>query len=407
MSFKNAKWAFLISTTGLLVGSMSAGFLWLLDQVTNIRTVHPWLLLTMPLMGAGIVLMYAILNPMLGNGNAYIIKSFFKEPIEDKKPSIPLLLAPLVLIGTLLTHLGGGSAGREGTAVQMGASISNQFNRWFILNSTEKKLLTCIGISAGFAGVFGTPIAASIFAIEFFGSKKINWFFILPCLLSAVIANLVCLQWGILHAHYQIIPFFNLNFNTIRWIGLSGIIFGLASLLFVQSNKLFSKLLTTISSPYIRIMTGGIIIVALVHFSQSEKMSGLGLQTITDAFTQPQSATDFFIKIVLTSLTLSAGFKGGEVTPLFFIGAVLGSALVAFIPLPISLLAGLGLIAVFAGATHCLLSSIILGIELFGIEHGMHILLVCTIAYLFSGSNSIYEGRPIGKIKKAIAPYFL
>ncbi len=403
------KWFFLIPLCSLLIGSAAAGFLWSLDYVTELNSTHSWLLLCLPLLGGFIALLYAKTEPKLGNGNRYIMAAFFKEEeeAETKKPTLPFLLTPLVLIGTLFTHLGGGSAGREGTAVQMGASFASQLNRWVSLDKTEQRLLTCIGISAGFAGVFGTPLAASIFAFEFFGFRKTKWFYIFPSLLTAYLADFICISWGIQHAHYAIVSFSDYNLSTIGWLTISGLLFGLAALLFIQSGKLFSTLFSKIASPILRPIIGGTIFAVFIYLTGQGKMTGLGLQTISDAFVQQQASFDFLIKLLLTSFILSAGFKGGEVTPLFFIGAVLGSALVGFIPLPISLLAGLGLIAVFAGATHCVLSSILLGIELFGLENAFYLVIVCAIAYLFSGSKSIYEGRPLDCIKKAITPYFL
>lgn len=403
------KWFFLIPLCSLLIGSAAAGFLWSLDFVTKLNLTHSWLLLCLPLLGGFIALLYAKTEPKLGNGNSYIMAAFFKEEeeAETKKPTLPFLLTPLVLIGTLFTHLGGGSAGREGTAVQMGASVASQLNRWVPLDKTEQRLLTCIGISAGFAGVFGTPLAASMFALEFFSFKKTKWFFILPSVGSAFLAHFVCTQWGIEHAKYTIHSFQDYSFSVLSWVAVSGIFFGLTAWLFIRSNHLFSNIFSKIKSPIFRPIIGGLIFTILILLTGQEKMTGLGLPMIQDAFIHQQGAFDFLIKLLLTSFILSAGFKGGEVTPLFFIGAVLGAALIGFIPLPISLLAGLGLVAVFAGATHCVFTAILLGIELFGIEYAFYFLLVCTIAYLFSGSKSIYEGRPLNSIKKAITPYFL
>ncbi len=402
------KWIFLIPLCSLLIGSTAAGFLWSLDFVTKLNLTHSWLLLCLPLMGGFVAFLYAKTGPELGNGNRYIIARFFKEEsVETKKPTIPILLTPLVLIGTLFTHLGGGSAGREGTAVQMGASLASQMNRWFSLDKTEQRLLTCIGISAGFAGVFSTPLAAGLFALEFFNFKKTRWYFLIACLASAFIADAVCLQWGIQHAQNQIIPFDNYSFTTIKWVAIAGILFGIAAMLFIQSSALFTKLFAKIKLQIIRPIIGAVIFIAIILLAGQEKMMGLGLPVIEDAFIHQQGLFDFLIKILLTSFILSAGFKGGEVTPLFFIGAVLGSSLIGVIPLPISLLAGLGLVAVFAGATHCVLTSIILGIEIFGIEYAFYIFLSCGIAYLISGKKNIYEGRPGGSIKKYISNYFL
>ena len=288
----------------------------------------------------------------------------------------------------------------------MGASIANYFKQWFRFNPTEQQLLTNIGVSAGFAGVFGTPIAAAFFALEFFSFKKSKWYFLLPSLAVAYFADWICISWGIQHAHYQILPFKMNTVSTLGWVGLAGIIFGLASLLFIRFGLLFSKIFSYLPNNPIRPILGGIILVVVILVFKQEKMMGLGLDQIADAFITPQGYIDFFIKMILTTLTLSAGFKGGEVTPLFFIGATLGSVLIYFIPLPISLLAGLGLIALFSGATHCVISAIFLGIELYGWENTLYIVITCSIAYFFSGSKSIYENRPKDKVKKALTPYY-
>lgn len=399
------QWLCIVVVIGIIVGSASALFLVLLDQVDALRKQQPIFYYTLPVFGIFIVWMYSKLSTT--NGNQLIQSAYFDSSNDVIKKRVPLLLTPLVFIGTLLTHLGGGSAGREGTAVQMGASIASQFNRWFKLNETEQRLVIAFGVSAGFAGVFGTPLAASVFAFEFFGLRKTKWFFIFPSLLVAYLADFICIRWGIHHAQYKILIFNNFDFVTLGWVSVAGVLFGLAAFLFVQSSVLFTNLTGQIKSPFLRAFIGGVLIVTFVLSTGQEKMAGLGLPVIENAFIYPQASFDFLIKLLLTSFTLSVGFKGGEVTPLFFIGAVLGSALIAILPLPISLLAGLGLVAVFAGATHCVLTAILLGIELYGLEFTIYIALSCGLAYLFAGNKSIYEDRPKGWIKKTIASYFL
>jgi H+/Cl- antiporter ClcA len=402
---KAVQWLCIVLVIGLLVGSTSALFLVLLDQMDSLRKQQQLLYCALPLLGVLIAWMYSKLN--FSNGNQLIHAAYFDSSNDVNKKRVPLLLTPLVLIGTLLTHLGGGSAGREGTAVQMGASMASQINRWFNLNETEQRLVIAVGVSAGFAGVFGTPIAASVFAFEFFGLRKTKWYFIFPSLLVAYLANYICLLWGIQHAAYKISTFDNFDFAILGWVSIAGIFFGLAAFLFIQSGILFTKLAHQIKSPYLRPAIGGVLIAACILYTGQEKMAGLGLPVIADAFVHQQAPLDFLIKLLLTSFTLSVGFKGGEVTPLFFIGAVLGSALVLLIPLPISLLVGLGLVAVFAGATHCVVTAIVLGIELFGVNFTIYISIACVVAYLFAGNKSIYEGRPTGWFKKAISSYFL
>ncbi len=402
---KAVQWLCIVVVIGIIVGSASALFLALLDLVGTLGKQQPIFLYALPVFGIFIVWMYSKLSST--NGNQLIHAAYFDTSNDIIKKRVPLLLTPLVLIGTLLTHLGGGSAGREGTAVQMGASLASQFNRWFKLNETAQRLVIALGVSAGFAGVFGTPIAASIFAFEFFGFRKTKWYFIFPSLLVAYAADFVCVQWGIQHAQYTIDLFSDYSYATIGWVSIAGVVFGLAAFLFVQSSVLFTKLAVQIKSPFLRAALGGVLIVAFVLGTGHEKMAGLGLPVIDDAFIHPQAPFNFLIKLLLTSFTLSVGFKGGEVTPLFFIGAVLGSALIAILPLPISLLAGLGLVAVFAGATHCVVTAIFLGIELFGVKFTIYIAIACVIAYLFAGNKSIYEERPVSWVKKSMGAYFL
>jgi H+/Cl- antiporter ClcA len=400
-------WILMIAVISVAVGSAAALFLRLLDWVTALRMDYSAFYYLLPIWGIMIGWIYIKAKPVDGNGNQFIQAAYIDTKIIAPKKGIPFILTPIVLIGTLLTHLGGGAAGREGTAVQMGASIASQFNKWFNLNEAEQRLLIALGVSAGFAGVFGTPIAASVFAFEFFGFRKTKWYFIFPSLLVAYAADFVCVQWGIQHAQYTINLFSDYSYATIGWVSIAGIFFGLAAFLFTQSSFLFTKLAQQIKSSLLRPAIGGVLIVAFVLLGGQEKMAGLGLPVIADAFVHQQAPLDFLIKLLLTSFTLSVGFKGGEVTPLFFIGAVLGSALVLLIPLPISLLAGLGLIGVFAGATHCVVTAIVLGIELFGVNFTIYIAIACVIAYLFAGNKSIYEGRPKGWVKKTIANYFL
>jgi H+/Cl- antiporter ClcA len=398
-------WTCVIAGTGMIVGSSAAAFLFMLELATQTREGNPWLIYYLPLIGLIVSWLYLKINPTLSNGNESILKTYLQDAGTNNK--IALALAPLVFIGTILTHLGGGSAGREGTAVQMGASISYQFNRWTNLNAKEQRLLLCIGVSAGFGAVFGTPIAASIFALEFFSFKKTDWRFIIPTLLTALVADWTTTQWGIQHAHYQIVPFHTISFQDIGRIGIAGMLFGLVAAFYIWTSDSLTNLFSRIKYQPLRAFIGGAILTLFFIMTAQEKMMGLGLSTIADAFIHQQGQWDFLIKLLLTCFALSAGFKGGEVTPLFFIGAVLGSSLISFIPLPISLLAGLGLIAVFAGATHCLLSSIVLGIELFGIEFALPIIIASAIAYLFSGSKNIYPGRPKDLLKEKLYAYFL
>ena len=391
------KWLFMTIMTAGLVGTVTAWFLIALDFVTIWRTDQIWIVNFLPLIGLAIGYAYHYFGTDAEKGNDLILEKHQAAETTSTTNSsikpIPILIAPLVFISSLLTHLGGGSAGREGTAVQMGGAIADQFTALFKLNAAERKTILIMGVSAGFAAVFGTPFAAAVFALEIMSFRKIKFENIIPSFLAAFGAHYICLAWMVKHTIYSIDIIPSITVSTISWTMLAGIIFGLAAFLFTYTGKVFKGLFAKIKFEPMRPFIGGIIIALFIVVANSTKYIGLGIPTIIDAFISPAGNFDFALKIVLTSLTLSAGFKGGEVTPLFFIGATLGNILIWFIPLPMALLAGMGFVAVFAGATHCVIASIIMGMELFGIQAGIYVGLASMVAYFASGMNGIYSAK--------------
>ena len=391
------KWLFITIMTAGLVGSATAWFLIALDFVTIWRSEHIWVVNFLPLIGLGIGFAYHYFGADAKKGNDLILEIHQATETTSTKSSsikpIPLIMAPLVFISSLLTHLGGGSAGREGTAVQIGGAIADQFTSIFKLSSAERKTILIMGVSAGFAAVFGTPFAAAIFALEIMSFRKVKFENIIPSFAAAFGAHYICLAWMVKHTVYSIDIIPSITISTISWTMLAGLIFGLAAFLFIYTGKIFEALFSKIKFEPMRPFIGGIIISLFIVVANSTKYIGLGIPSIMDAFNTPAGSFDFALKLLLTSLTLSAGFKGGEVTPLFFIGATLGNVLIWFIPLPMALLAGMGFVSVFAGATHCVIASIIMGIELFGIQAGMYVGIASLVAYFASGRNGIYNAK--------------
>jgi H+/Cl- antiporter ClcA len=383
------KWAALSIIVGALIGSTAAFFLNSLDFVTNWRETHTWIIYSLPFVGFTIGAIYYYFGGEAKKGNNLLL-----EQHNSPETRVPFKMAPLVYIGTILTHLAGGSAGREGTAVQMGGAIADQFTDLFKLNDTQRKTILIIGISAGFAAVFGTPVAGAIFALEIMLFKNSRVADILPSFAAAYIAHYTCLAWGIHHTVYTIPLVPTLGLKNFVPIFLAGLIFGTTALLFTAANNVWSRLFRKIKYEPLRPFIGGIfLVIAILYLGFQNKFIGLGIPGISDAFMIPASKYDFAIKLLLTTFTLSAGFKGGEVTPLFFIGATLGNVLFLFIPLPMALLAGMGFVAVFAGATHCAIASIALGFEMFGMGAGMYIGLASIVAYFSSGSKGIYSAQ--------------
>lgn len=389
------QWIFICSIVGVLSGSASAFFLVALEWVTQIRENNSWIVWLLPIGGLLIGLGYHYWGESVVKGNNLLLEEY-----EYPQQTIPLKMAPLVLLGTLITHLFGGSAGREGTAVQMGGAISDQFTKLFQLDSSERKTILILGISAGFASIFGTPLAGAIFALEVVYFSKINLRSILLSFLVAYIAYFTVGLWQVQHTHYAI-PFVPaITVINLFWVVLVSILFGLAAMLFSRSTHLWSHLFSKIIAfPPLRPFVGGIILAVALFFIGTTKFAGLGIPVIVDTFTIPNAPSDFLLKILFTGFTLGAGFKGGEVTPLFFVGATLGSALSLLVPLPIALLAGMGFVAVFSGATHTPIACTVMGLELFGIESGLFIGLACGIAYFSSGSMGIYKAQIVGGAK--------
>ena len=384
------KWFLLCLIIGILSGTSSAVFLLSLDFVGQVRTTIPWIYLLLPFGGLIIGYLYFKGPKEVNSGNNLILIEF-----KFNSSKISILMAPMVYLGTLITHILGGSAGREGTAVQMSTAISDQFSKFINFDSADRKILLCMGISGGFASVFGTPLAGAIFALEILSFQKFPLKFILPSLITALIAHFSCVElWSIKHSVYQVYSNAPFNWNNMFFIVLASILFGLAARTFAFFANLFSKIAqTTIKNPIFRPVIGGILLVLLYSTLNCTEFYGLGLNGIEKSFFIPLRDMNFLIKLLLTTFTLSFGFKGGEVTPLFYIGATLGNYLFQWIPLPLDLLAGLGFIAVFAGATHSMIASSVMAYELFGSEQLHYFIVACVISHLFSGTEGIYASQ--------------
>jgi len=387
------KWIAIYLLIGGIVGTATAFFLQTLDYVSLFREKHIWLVYFLPIAGLMIGLVYYYYGEAANKGNNLIIETHHSlEHGETPKP-IPFKMAPMVYLSTLLTHIVGGSAGREGTAVQMGGAIADQFTGLFKLNTADRKTILIIGISSGFAAVFGTPLAGAFFAIEILSITNTKKNQLAASLFVAYIAHYSCLAWQVKHTIYSIPNIPAISLPTLAWTIFAGILFGLTAFAFTSTGKLFENIFNKIKFAPLRPLIGGIIIALFIVVFNSTKFIGLGIPSIQDAFINNAGQFDFAIKLILTSFTLSAGFKGGEVTPLFFIGATLGNILIWFIPLPMALLAGMGFVAVFSGATNCVIASIVLGIELFGMQAGIYVGLASVAAYFTSGPNGIYSAK--------------
>ncbi|MBM4002931.1 MAG: voltage-gated chloride channel family protein [Planctomycetes bacterium] len=421
-----AKWMLICLPLGTLTGSAVAFFLWALDGVTQLQWQNPWLLWLLPIAGVGSGLVYHRWGQAAEAGNNLIM-----EQIHEPGGGVPSRMAPLVLFGTLITHLFGGSAGREGTAVQMGGSIAATLGRWLGLNEDDTRILLSAGVASGFAAVFGTPLTGAIFALEVLAIGQMSYRALIPCLIASVIGDRVNSAWGIGHTHYAIVvaatgrgeP----GATTLDWllagkVAIASVGFGLVSVLFAELTHAVRTILRQlVTIPWLRPAVGGVLVILLVWVLNDRDFLGLGVSAsrmnpdavcIESSFqTGGANWSSWWWKLLFTAITVGSGFKGGEVTPLFFIGAALGNVLGQLLGAPVDLMAGLGFVAVFAGATNTPLACTVMAIELFAPGNGsllsegfvVYAAVACFLSYFLSGHSSIYHAQRIAVPKTEFA----
>jgi H+/Cl- antiporter ClcA len=344
-------------------------------------------------MGVGLV--YHFLGKQVDGGNNLII-----DEIHDPKKVVPLRMAPLVLGGTVVSHLFGASVGREGTAVQMSGALADQLTHVFRLEHEDRRIVLMTGVSAGFAAVFGTPLAGAVFGLEVLAIGRMRYDALFPCVVAAIVADQVCLAFGVHHTHYIVPEVVPIGAWSVLAVVIAGIIFGLVGAVFATAaHKLGATVKRHIAYAPLRPFVGGVVVAVAVWALDAYNYIGLGIPDIVRSFHEPMKPWDFLGKLVFTVVSLGTGFKGGEVTPLFYIGATLGNALAPLLHLPFPMLAGIGFVAVFAGAANTPIATTLMAMELFGSEIGPLAAVGCITAYLFSGHTGIYHAQRVGHSK--------
>jgi H+/Cl- antiporter ClcA len=392
-------WIALGSLIGALSGAASALFLFVLQRATAFRLGHESIVYSLPFAGALIGLIYQRFGRSIAGGSNLII-----DTIHDDGPRLPLRMAPMVLVGTVLTHLFGGSAGREGTAVQMGASLADAVVHWLSIKGSLRRQLIAAGVAGGFGSVFGTPVAGAVFGLEFIVLGRIEYDALVPALVASVLGDMTTRALGIEHTHYPAPAALALSpFVLLKWCAFA-IGMALASWFFIELTHFLKKAgeKRLVRLP-LRMLVGGALLVLLWRLWGTSDYLGLGVPMILRAFTDPLlPSSAFAAKLLFTAVTLGAGFLGGEVTPLFFVGATLGNVLARLLGLPLALGAGVGLAAVFAAASNTPLALSIMAVELLGGNLFPHVVIVCVLSYLMSGERSIYSAQRLLRNKRGL-----
>ncbi|WP_034327620.1 voltage-gated chloride channel family protein [Alkaliphilus transvaalensis] len=393
------KWLLWGSIIGTAVGGFSALLINFNDFLTEVREANPFLIFFLPLGGVVIGYIYMYYGKGSRKGNDLVL-----EHIHHGQGQIPIRMGPIVYICTFITHLFGGSTGREGAAIQMGASVAEGVNRIFKIHPIDRRILIISGVSGGFGSAFGTPLAGTLFGMEAIVVGKTKFEALVPCLVASFTGHYVATALGIHHDHFIIkhIPEIN-SINLLKIIGVS-IIFSFTSVLYGQlrhevkrlSDKYLNKNLM------LRAFWGGILIIFLTYIIGSRDYLGRGLPMINRAFEGQVPPFAFLAKLIFTAITMGSGFRGGEVIPLFFIGATLGNTLATLIGFPPSFLAALGMIAVFSASTNTPISAFLLSLEMFEAKGISYFFIVCIISFLFSGHHGIYAAQKIYEPKSRL-----
>lgn len=395
------KWGFCSVITGIVCGLIGALFYRCIAFVTATRTANPVLIYAMPLGGLFIVFLYKTCHMLNDGGTNRVIRS-----IRTEKP-LQFRMAPLIFIATVITHLFGGSAGREGAALQIGGSVGSTIAQKLKLSAKDIHVVTMCGMSAVFAALFGTPITATIFSMEVISVGVLYYVAFIPCLLSSMIAFSIAKFFGMKPESYSIIGIPEINIQSVLQVVLLSALCAVISMAFCfiihKTTTLYKKRL---KNQYLRIFVGGILIVLLTVIMQTHDYNGAGMDIVAKALGgKTIHPTAFLFKIIFTSMTLAAGFKGGEIVPSFFIGATFGNVTGSLLGLHPSFGAAIGLISVFCGVVNCPIASLLLSIELFGDQGLILFCLACAISYVVSGYYGLYSSQKI--IYSKLSPTYI
>ena len=382
------KWLVIGGLVGGVGGVVGALFHLGVSYATEVRLAHPWVLYLLPAGGLVIAGLYKLCK-LEGKGTNAVIESvhFGKE--------VPVLLVPLIFVSTVITHLCGGSAGREGAALQIGGGIGYRTGRLLHLGEKDLPLATLCGMSGVFSALFGTPLTATVFALEVISVGVLYYAGLVPCITAAMMGYLVSLWMGVPPTRFTVVmP--ALDGWTLLLVVVLAILCALVSILFCRGLHVTEHLAERlVKNSYLRAAAGGAVIIALTLLLGTTDYNGAGMDVISRALTGEASGWAWLLKLLFTAVTIGCGFKGGEVVPSFFVGATFGCAAGALLGLPPGFAAAIGLVAVFCGAVNCPIASVVLSVELFGADAMLYFAIACAISYVLSGYCGLYSSQTI------------
>ena len=382
------KWLVIGGLVGGVGGMVGALFHLGVSYATEVRLAHPWVLYLLPAGGLLIAGLYKLCK-LEGRGTNAVIESvhFGKE--------VPVLLVPLIFVSTVITHLCGGSAGREGAALQIGGGIGYRTGRLLHLGEKDLPLATLCGMSGVFSALFGTPLTATVFALEVISVGVLYYAGLVPCITAAMVGYLVSLWMGVPPTRFTVVmP--ALDGWTLLLVVVLAILCALVSILFCRGLHVTEHLAERLmKNSYLRAAAGGAVIIALTLLLGTTDYNGAGMDVISRALTGEASGWAWLLKLLFTAVTIGCGFKGGEVVPSFFVGATFGCAAGALLGLPPGFAAAIGLVAVFCGAVNCPIASVVLSVELFGADAMLYFAIACAISYVLSGYCGLYSSQTI------------
>jgi len=384
------KWTVLSVFVGLIGGVLGSVFHICIDRVTELRMEHGFLLFLLPLGGLLIAAMYHLFSSKGRIDTNRVIESVR----ENEK--VPLVMIPLIFISTVITHMLGGSAGREGAALQLGGSVGYNVGKLLRLNEKSMRIIIMSGMSSVFAALFGTPLTAAVFSIEVISVGVLHYAGLVPCVTASVVAYTVSRKFGLGGVRFDNVVMEQFAVSSFAKVAILALLCALVSILFCAAIKKCEHLMDRmLRNRYLRTFIGGLIIALLSLILNTRDYNGAGMDVITRAMNGETGGAAFLLKIIFTAITISAGFKGGEIVPAFFIGSTFGCVLAPLLGLNPSFAAAIGFVALFCGVVNCPVASIILSIEVFGAEGLLFFALACSISYMMSGCFGLYHSQKI------------